>query len=186
LPHRWLEACGWRTELIKRRHYGDIAITDADPPYLLSGLDRLKPRLALARHCFAFMLDAGIGHGPGDFEGIQLRTIAKGQPLNGLWCETNEGTDEGGTKGLLARPAYIELEQHVGQCGTVGFAEASVAVPFVGAATGALTVAQAIRLATLEPAPLFLQMELGAPEMATFGGLIAAPTSNLGSFAIRL
>lgn len=36
---RWLEACGWVTQMIERRHYGDIAITDDDPPYLLCGLD---------------------------------------------------------------------------------------------------------------------------------------------------
>lgn len=182
----WLEKAGWRTELIERRHYGDIALKEADPPFLLSGLDRLEPRLALARHGFPFMLDAGIGHGPADFEGIQLRTVVGGQPPDGLWGKTEAAASEDGTKGLLVRPAYVELEQHVGQCGTVGFAEASVAVPFVGAATGALTIAQAIRLASLEPAPTFLQVELGAPEMATLGGLTAAPETNLGSFSVRL
>jgi hypothetical protein len=86
----------------------------------------------------------------------------------------------------LDRPAYVELEQHVGECGKVSFAEASVAVPFVGAATGAIVIGQAIRLATLEPAPVFLQMELGAPDMATLGALTEAPDVNLGSFSIRL
>jgi hypothetical protein len=61
-----------------------------------------------------------------------------------------------------------------------------VAVPFVGAATGALVIAQAIRLASLEPAPVFVQMELGAPEMTTLGGLNAPPEINLGSFSMRL
>jgi hypothetical protein len=182
----WLEACGWQTELIERRHHGDIAVTANDPPYLLSGLDRLKPRLTLAQHGFSFMLDAGIGHGAGDFEGIQLRTLAKSQPLDGLWCDPGQSVVEDGTKGLLGRPAYLELEQHVGRCGTVSFAEASVAVPFVGAAAGALTISQAIRLASLECAPLFLQVELGAPEMATFGGFTAAPETNLGSFSVQL
>ncbi len=59
-------------------------------------------------------------------------------------------------------------------------------MPFVGAATGALMIAQVIRLASLETAPLFLQMELGAPEFATFGGHTAAPESNLGSFSFQL
>ena len=166
----WLEACGWRTELIERRHCGDIVLTEADPPYLLSGLDRLKPRLILARHGFPYMLDAGIGHGAGDFEGIQLRTVAKGQALEGFWSNTIEADDSNASKNLLNRPAYKELEQEVGQCGTVGFAEAGVAVPFVGAAAGAITVAQLIRLGRLEPTPLLLQIELGAPEMASFGG----------------
>jgi hypothetical protein len=183
---QWLEASGWETRLIERRHNGDIALTDGDPPYLLSGLDRLKPRLALARHGFPFMLDAGLGHGPVDFEGIQLRIVVGGKPLTGLWDDSGSAAERDGTNGLLGRPAYVELEQHIGQCGTVGFAEASVAVPFVGASTGALTIAQTIRLASLEPAPHFLQMELGAPEMATLGGLTDAPELNLGSVSIRL
>ena len=181
----WLEASGWQTQLVERRHLGDVAITDEDPPYLLSGLDRLEPRLTLARHGFPYMLDAGIGHGPGDFEGIQIRTIAKGQSIEGLW-DKPKAPDEHTGNGLLGRQAYVELEQQVGQCGTVEFAEASVAVPFVGAATGALVIAQAIRLASLEPAPVFVQMELGAPEMTTLGGLNAPPEINLGSFSMRL
>jgi hypothetical protein len=87
---------------------------------------------------------------------------------------------------LLGHPAYHELERQIGQCGTVGFAEASVAVPFVGAAAGAITVAQLIRLACLESTPLLLQMELGAPEMASFGGFAPAPDKNLGSFSMKL
>ena len=182
-----LGACGWRTELIERRHHGDIALTENDPPYLLSGLDRLEPRLTLARQGFPFMIDAGIGHGPGDFEGIQLRVIPNGHPVEGLWGEPKklEAVEEG-TKGLLEKPAYVELEAHAGACGIVAFAEASVAVPFVGAATGALVIAQAIRLASLDTAPLFLQMELASPEMAPLGGLIAAPEMNLGCCSIRL
>jgi hypothetical protein len=53
-------------------------------------------------------------------------------------------------------------------------------------ATGALTIAQAVRLASLESAPHFLQMELGAPEMTTLRGLTAAPESKLGSLSVRL
>jgi hypothetical protein len=183
----WLKQAGWQTSLIERRHVGDVALGDDDPPILLSGLDRLKPRLVLAKHGFPFMIDAGIGHGPGDFEGIQMRTIVNGEPPMGLWSEPAKAEEtEDGTKGLLDRPAYVELEQHVGECGKVSFAEASVAVPFVGAATGAIVIGQAIRLATLEPAPVFLQMELGAPDMATLGALTEAPDVNLGSFSIRL
>ena len=183
----WLRQAGWDTSLIERRHVGDIALFEDDPPVLLAGLDRLKPRLVLARHGFPYMIDAGIGHGPGDFEGIQIRTIVNGEPPEGLWSEPAKAAEtEDGTKGLLDRPAYRELEQHVGECGKVSFAEASVAVPFVGAATGAIVVGQAIRLASLESAPVFLQVELGAPGMATFSGLAAAPVSNLGSLSTRL
>jgi hypothetical protein len=178
----WFEAAGWRTQLIERRHLGDISITDADPPFLLSGLDRLEPRRVLARHGFPFMLDAGIGHGHADFEGIQLRTIAKGQPLERLWEADDDESSADREKKLLERPAYAKLDQ----CGKVSFAEASVAVPFVGAATGALAVAQVIRLASMHATPLLLQIQLGAPDMPSFGGLAAAPEYNLGSFSVRL
>lgn len=181
----WLEACGWGTELIERRHHGDIKITADDPPYLLCGVDRLEPRLILAKHGFPFMLDAGIGHGAGDFEGIQLRTIAKGQMIDGLWSAPDDHTEDRREK-LLDKVAYRDLEGKIGRCGTVGLADASVAVPFVGAVAGALVIAQAIRLASLVPAALFFQIELSAPEMASNGGLTPSPETNLGSFLARL
>ncbi|MET3267307.1 hypothetical protein ABIF38_008813 [Bradyrhizobium japonicum] len=65
----WLKASGWRTDIIERRHFGDIALTKDDPPYLVSGLDKVEPRLVLARHGFPYMIDAGIGHGAGGFRG---------------------------------------------------------------------------------------------------------------------
>lgn len=181
----WLEAGGWRTDIIERRHLGDIALTKDDPPYLVSGLDKVEPRLVLARHGFPYMIDAGIGHGPGDFEGLQVRTIAKGQSIDGLWgAPAASGEDR--VAALQDSPAYRELERHVGRCGTFEFAEASVAVPFVGAAAGALTLAQIIRLASLEAVPALFHMELGAPQMVTSGTMLPAPKTNLGSHEYRL
>ena len=131
------------------------------------------------------MLDAGIGHGAGDFEKIQIRTIAKGNPIDGLW-EKPKAVDKLQTNKLFDRPAYKDLEEQIGECGKVEFAEASVAVPFVGAAAGALVIAQLVRLASLEKSPLLMQMELGSPEMVTCGGLATAAEFNLGSFSVRL
>ena len=182
----WLESCGWKTELIERRHMGDISLVSDDPPYLLSGVDRIKPRLTLAKHGFPYMVDAGIGHGAADFEGIQFRTVANGKPSDGLWESDSDVDTERSAQRLLERSAYRELEKQIGTCGRVPFLEAGVAVPFVGAAAGAITVAQTIRLASLESVPEFLQMQLGAPEMTTFASLIARPEVNLGSIAVSL
>lgn len=99
---------------------------------------------------------------------------------DGLWGKVNAAQED--NPKLLSRPAYVELERHVGQCGAVEFAQASVAVPFVGAAAGALVIASAIRLASLQASPLFLQMGLGAPEMTRIGGFARSPETNLGSF----
>jgi hypothetical protein len=182
----WLKVSGWETQFIERRHLGDIKITTEDPPYLLSGLDRVEPRLVLAEHGFPFMLDVGIGHGPGDFEGMQIRTVVQGKPAPGLWSKLEKVPDENPNDKLLSRAAYQELEKDVGQCGRVEFAEASVAVPFVGAAAGALAIGQLIRLASLESSPTLFQMELSAPDMPTLASLIPQPETNLGSFSIRL
>lgn len=73
--------------------------------------------------------------------------------IDGLWSKVNAAQED--NPKLLSRPAYVELERHVGQCGTVEFAQASVAVPFVGAATGALVIASAIRLASLQAKQTF-------------------------------
>ena len=183
---RWLESCGWHTDIIERRHHGDIAVREEDPPYLLCGLDRLQPRLTMAEHGFEYMIDAGLGHGANDFEGIQIRTIAKGQSINGLWDETALAHHGIPQAQLVENDAYAELESRIGSCGIVSFAEASTAVPFVGAATGALVITQAIRLASLQPSTLFLQLELGAPEMTTSAGTIGGPTINLGSISTSL
>ena len=75
-----------------------------------------------------------------------------------------------------------ELEARIGRCGIVSFAEASTAVPFIGAATGAL-VTQVIRLASLQPAVRFPRMGLGAPEMVAEAGLTPGPSTNLGTIA---
>ena len=178
---RWLESCGWQTDIIERRHHGDIAVAKEDPPYLLCGLDRLQPRLTMAEQGFEYMIDAGLGHGANDFEGIQIRTIAKGQSIDGLWDETAQTQHGTPPTQLMENDAYAELESRIGSCGIVSFAEASTAVPFVGAATGALVITQAIRLASLQPSTLFLHMELGAPEMMTSAGTVGGPTINLGS-----
>jgi hypothetical protein len=183
---RWLEACGWQTDIIERRHQGDIRVMQDDPPYLLCGLDRLEPRLTMARHGFEFMIDTGLGHGPHDFEGIQIRTIAKGQSIDGLWNYKPQPRRESLSATLLEKEAYAELETRIGRCGIVSFAEASTAVPFVGAAAGALVVAQAIRLASLQPSTRLLHMELGAPEMVTQAGFVDGPRMNLGSVAVDL
>ena len=129
------------------------------------------------------MIDAGVGHGPSDFEGLQIRIIPKGASIDGVWSEpsTSDHTEQ-----LCGGSAYVDLEQRIGQCGALTLARASVAVPFVGAAAGALVISQIARLATLLPATQLLQMELGAPNMTSLSALTPAPRVNLGSCSLAL
>jgi len=179
----WLEHGGWRTELIERRHAGDIVRTQNDPPILLSGLDDVRPRRLLAGLGFDYMVDAGIGHGAGDFEGLQVRTIPAGAAIEGLW---REDAQSGKRDRLIKSTAYQSLEQEVGLCGTIAIADASVAVPFVGAATAALAIAQLARLGSMAPGVALLQLELSAPDMVIDGGRSASPESFLGGERIAL
>lgn len=173
----WLDAAGWDTRLIERRHQGDIELTKDDPAVLLCGLDAVEPRRRLAGLGFDYMIDAGIGHGPGDFEGLQIRIIPKGVPTEKLW---NAPPPPRGPDDLLGKAAYQALEAQGEGCGAYTLADGSVAVPFVGAATGALTIAQAIRLASLEPAGALIQLGLAAPEMQIDGGLRPAAEMSFG------
>lgn len=177
LAAQWLDHAGWTTELIERRHRGDIHRTDHDPQILISGLDDVKPRRLLAAHGFDYMLDAGIGRGAVDFEGIQVRTIPAGSSIEGLWLDS---PDETRRDRLMTREAYYALEQDIGRCGVVPLADASVSVPFVGAATAALVLAQLSRLGAMQPAATLLQMELSAPELVIDGGSTHLPSSFLG------
>jgi hypothetical protein len=70
-------------------------------------------------------------------------------------------------------------------CGTLTLANASVAVPFVGAAAGALTIAQLIRLASMQTTAQIMQLELGSPGMAIVGGMNDALSAGIGSVAVR-
>ncbi len=81
---------------------------------------------------------------------------------------------------------YRVLKSEIGDCGKFTIADASVAVPFVGAAAGALAAAQLIRLASMTGATAVLRLELGAPGMVIDGGQAAGPEVNLGGEVINL
>jgi hypothetical protein len=85
---------------------------------------------------------------------------------------------------LLLKEAY---RQRVAEdrCGAFLLAQASVAVPFVGAAVGALVITQAIRLASMLRTAQILTMQLGSPSMAR-GTLNPVPVGSFGSIGISL
>lgn len=183
LAASWLDPAGWVTSLIERRHRGDVHRTADDPPFLLCGLDDVEPRRTLAAHGFDYMIDAGIGHGPGDFDGMQIRTIPKGAATGALW---NAPGHKRSADDLLGKAAYRALEAQAQGCGAYTLADGSVAVPFVGAATGTLTIAQVIRLASMKPAGALIQIGLSAPEMQIDGGLSPPIPAFLGGEMIDL
>lgn len=180
---QWLEAKGWSTALLERRHYGDIRIRPEDPPIVITALDEPRARIEIARSGYEYMIDVGVGHGPVDFEGMQLRVLRKGDDAPALWAHasTERSVDD-----ILRLSAYKRLADKHDQCGMFTLAQASTAVPFVGAAVGAFAMTQAIRLASMLESRRIIHVELGAPEMASSGGIIAAPEANLGGVLAEL
>jgi len=181
---RWLESTGWTTSLIERRNHGDIPLLENDPPIVLTGLDESQPRLEIATAAgFPYMIDAGVGHGPLDFENLQISVLKKGLDPTGFWSAKEKPRD---IEALLRRKPYKVHSEEFGVCGTMGLAQASVAVPFVGAAVGALAIGQAIRLASMLETVQIMQLGLGAPDMVMSGIKNAAPESGLGSIEVAL
>lgn len=174
----WFERTGWSTRLIERRHYGDIPILPTDPSIVITGLDEPDPRLQIAKNGFDYMIDVGIGHGPIDFEALQIRVLPRGVDPSPFWSSPERPKN---IESLMRKAAYRAKEAQSGRCGTLPLANASVSVPFVGAAAGALAITQAIRLASMQTTVQMMQMELGTPSMAIVGAMNPAAAKSRGS-----
>jgi hypothetical protein len=180
---RWLEAAGWSTSIIERRNYGDFNLTPDDPPVILTSIDEPLARVAIAKAGHAYLIDAGVGHGAFDFEIAQIRVIPNGVDVASLWAKPEQGKN---VESLLKRRAYSEHARKYDNCGTFTLAEASAAVPFVGAAVGALTIAQLLRLAAIRATPQIMQVELAAADAAVIGVLNPATATGLGGAEFQL
>ena len=95
-----------------------------------------------------------------------------------------------GSRSPVAVTLTIELRQRVNAVSQAKRCQRdfilSVAVPFVGAAAGALVVTQAIRLASMKASPVLLHLQLSAPDMPSCAGLVSKPPANLGSIQVSL
>lgn len=131
---------------------------------------------------YHYVIDGGVGHGPHDFQRLQIKVVRDGQ-ADGLWSSDFEG--ERNLDPLLEQPAYRSYALRPGVGGALPLARASVAVPFVGAFAGALMVATAARIANLEDVPKSLQLELPAPDFVTTSDLIKV-TSPVSAVAALL
>jgi hypothetical protein len=179
----WLDRPAWSARLIERRHYGDIPLLDGDPCIAITSLDERAARIKIAGTGFDYMIDAGIGHGVVDFEALQIRILARGLDASKFWSSPERSKD---IDSLMEHEAYSGHAAASGRCGALTLANASVSVPFVGAATGALTIAQAIRLASMQTTVQMMQVELGTPGMAIIGATNDAVAESRGSTQLNL
>lgn len=175
----WIEKLGWSTELVERRFTDKTEVTVDDPPFVIAGLDNLIPRKSILNAGFDYMIDAGVGHGPFDFELAQIRVFKKCSESN--WNNQSKVKD---VDKILTTEAYEALAK-VDKCGAFALAAASVAVPFVGAAIGALSLVQVLRLTAMMETHGLLQIELSAPDFNSSANINVAPTTNLGGVPLN-
>ena len=174
----WCEFFGWKTALVERKFTEGTKAGQEDPSIILSALDKPEPRRHILAAGFHRMLDIGVGHGPNDFEIGQFRSFDAGDPST--WTHSTEHSN---TDARMVRKAYSTMKD---QCGAFTLASASVAVPFVGAAMGALCTAQLLRVGAMKAIPKIFQFEMSAPEMASCGKLSEETVPGFGSVAIDL
>lgn len=183
---RWMEALGWETQYIERKIGGSgashaINREEDDPQIIVSGLDDVIPRQGILRSGFAYFVDAGVGRGPVDFESVQLRVLKKG--ARSSW-KSESDEQERRTHQLLQSRAYQSIAS-TDQCGAFEIADASVAVPFVGAAVGALTTVQVLRIAGMHKSPKLMRVDFSSPDFAIKEGFNSTPERSVGCLKIR-
>lgn len=114
---------------------------------------------------------------------MQIRILKKDAEPKDMWSAPPKPKD---VDALLEREAYKAHAAESDGCGTFDLAEASVAVPFVGAVAGALAVAQVIRLGSMLELVRIMQMDSASPEMVMTGGLNEPPQASAGSVLLRM
>lgn len=174
----WCEHFGWKTALVERKFARGTSVTSDDPAVVISALDSADPRRHILAAGFHRMLDIGVGHGPVDFEIGQFRSFVVGDEPT--WMGQTEALD---VDVRMRRKAYTALKD---ACGAFPLASASVAVPFVGAAMGALCLAQLLRLGAMKRVPKVLQFEMSAPEQPSCGQLADETPAGFGGVPIDL
>jgi hypothetical protein len=151
VAEEWATTRGFQARRIDRRLDEHLMRSDFEPGIALAGLDRMRARRLLGHRGFEYVIDAGLGATVSDYQKFRINVFDSARnPANhfqGIEDQTDEVIRE-----LMQLPAYQELARSRGDdgCGAAMLAQRSVAVPFVSAFVGALSVTQAIRIASRE------------------------------------
>jgi hypothetical protein len=148
----WVEARGFRSTLVERRFDGDIHLGPDEPRIALAGVDNIAARRQLGEAGFNVILDGGLGATAADYQHIRVTGFPRRQTPAELWAAVDDRRPDY-IRRLLDKAAYQDIPAKTPKddCGKALLAGQSVAAPFIGAAAGAVVVAQAVRVATGEP-----------------------------------
>ena len=177
------EERGFQTRIVERRFDERLVIGSDDPQLLLCGVDNLRARRVLETPGFAEIIEAGLGHTAEEYLAIRLHTFPATRHPQAVWPSDTDDTD--GADRLLSLPAYAALRAQTRDgCGVVRVAGAAVGVPFVGAAAGALVIAEAIRAIMNGPRFEIMDMSLRDPVRRTPVGRRVASSQSVLGFAL--
>jgi hypothetical protein len=162
IAEAWLERCGYRVRRVDRRLDQHQRLSDEEPRIALLGLDRIRARRLIDAVGFRYAFDAGLGATLSSYRNVRLNLF---EPI--YRCDQHfEGVDDADASDTdsLIRDSYYQrliAEGLTDRCGAAQLAGIPVAVPFVSAFAGSLTIAQLIRLASAESLCRSVQVTLG-------------------------
>lgn len=145
----FLEGRQFPTRLIERRFDEYTHPQLGEPRIVLAGMDGQGPRHLLDKAGFDLVIDCGIGGTVANFDAITINVLPNPRITAAeLWSQADEERDarRAGEAMRLAssRRVYEDvLERH--GCGNVALAGRAVAVPFVGAVSATLVLAELLR-----------------------------------------
>ena len=150
LAEDWLLARGFAVSRWDRRFDGSTRRDPSEPPYALSGLDKMKYRRLLGNPGFDFVIDAGLGAKAIEYDTFRVNVFEETYDAGKHFAGLDDIDEETQAQNNLRLPGYAtELETDpADQCGLAEIAGSAAAAPFVSAFVGTLAVTQAIRLAS--------------------------------------
>lgn len=149
VAEEWATKRGFQVRRIDRRLDKHLVLSQSEPGIALAGLDRMPARRLLGGPGFKFVIDAGLGATSEDYRKFRINVFDSSRGPVEHFKDVEDQTEQV-VQQLKRLPAYQELikTRDDAGCGAAMLAEVSVAVPFVSAFVGALSVTQAIRIAS--------------------------------------
>lgn len=145
---RWLAQRLFGAKLVERRFDANFCLQDREPLLAVCGFDSNPARRDLPSANFRRVIESGLGGTANNFDTINLHTLPNPRPADKLWPDLSaeEAEKQRQNQERLAETNTAYADIHPDQCGRFDLAGKAVAVPFVGAAAGALVVAEILRL----------------------------------------
>lgn len=144
IASRFLEARGFDPGIVDRRVDERTRRDISEPALCIAAFDGGGPRWLLDEQGFDVTVVVGVGGSVSSFDDIEIHTLplASGKAKE-IWKPVSPPAS---ADRLAATNAYYRRIREEKRCGDLELAGVSVAVPFVGALTGALAVTDLIRI----------------------------------------